>query len=1096
VTTVPAYERYPEIVTRLERARGALRAVATGRGVLAFVALAAGSLLAVTLLAGFVPVPGWVRAVLLLATGLTWMFALVRFALKPLFWDTTAEAMARRIEQAMPDLENGLINAVQLAHDRQVPSPPLVNRVIGEIAGSLEGRDLTRAVERRSLQHLAVVALVVLALLGGYAVGWPHRFRGALSRLWNYNAYVPFVGGVRIREVQPKDCAVVVGQPVTVRVKIDNPEGRLYPATLFIRPEGTAAEEPLTMGADAPDSFLYTVSDVRTPFAYRARIGDSETARYHVAVNAKPVVSGIEVLYHYPPYTGLPDRHDAVPDITAVRYSYVDLNVHVNKPVTAGALLMDGDRVRPLDVGGDGRRLSARLTVERSGTYRVRVTDADGFTNEDAQTHQITALDDRPPVIHVRLPGKDVEVAPGDRLTVVLQAQDDFGVSEVKLWTKAGGVGEPRLVRRWTGFDRARDVPITFEWPFPASQYKKGDALLYYAEAVDTRNVQYGADRLTPQTSASASYLVKFLDREEAVQERVNALEKIRKALLEILALQQQGRTEADRLAAEKSATNLAAGGRNVERLQVDVRSRTTVLANDCQAEDRDQTRIRAVLTGLANNEMADAVKSAGETAKVTDLAQAGAPLDALLKAQDRIIAALQKLLNLVPELKEKALAEAASPAGHDLPPDAAAKFRDLLDKLNQFAEQQKKVIDATQELAKVPVDNFSDEEKNKLKALEAAEDEWAKFMKEAHTELSKLPPQDFADPNLLKELVEIQSDVEMAKDALAKKAVELAVPLEQAGLEKAEELTTHLERWLPDTPDRDQWKMEEPLAGSDQEQAPMSQLPKELQDMVGDLMEQEEDLFEDLEDVTSQWADSLDKGAGWDAMDGPISNMSAQGVTGNRLPNSSEIAGRSGEGREGKAAGEFVEEEATGKGGRRTPTRLTPDAFQEGEVKDSSKTPPGGSTGGGKLSGAAGQGLEGPVPPQLSRDMQRLQGRQAELRNQAERINLQFKVLNYGSSKLEEVAREMKGVEGDLANLRYGSALRRREVLLKDLKTARMLLTGEIAIHRDQSVNLPDRLQGEIRDAMHGEIPEGYQDLIATYYRALAKGAQGETGQ
>ena len=53
------------------------------------------------------------------------------------------------------------------------------------------------------------------------------------------------------------------------------------------------------------------------------------------------------------------------------------------------------------------------------------------------------------------------------------------------------------------------------------------------------------------------------------------------------------------------------------------------------------------------------------------------------------------------------------------------------------------------------------------------------------------------------------------------------------------------------------------------------------LEDIVGDLIDREEEMTEDVEDVTSGWLDSLDKGAGWDAMDGPISNMSAKGVTG-----------------------------------------------------------------------------------------------------------------------------------------------------------------------------------------------------------------------
>ena len=188
-------------------------------------------------------------------------------------------------------------------------------------------------------------------------------------------------------------------------------------------------------------------------------------------------------------------------------------------------------------------------------------------------------------------------------------------------------------------------------------------------------------------------------------------------------------------------------------------------------------------------------------------------------------------------------------------------------------------------------------------------------------------------------------------------------MPLEQLGAEMAKEMTTNIEKWLPDTPDRERWSQEEPLT-DDMKEAPMAELPKEMEDIVGKLMEDEEDLFNEMEHASSSWADSLDKGAGWDAMDGPISNNSARGVTGNPLPNTNEIAGRGGEGRQGKSSGEFVGDTAVGKGGRNTPSRLTPDAFVKGQVKNYySKDPVGGATGGGKESGGGARGCTGLCP-------------------------------------------------------------------------------------------------------------------------------------
>jgi hypothetical protein len=319
-------------------------------------------------------------------------------------------------------------------------------------------------------------------------------------------------------------------------------------------------------------------------------------------------------------------------------------------------------------------------------------------------------------------------------------------------------------------------------------------------------------------------------------------------------------------------------------------------------------------------------------------------------------------MLNEIRKETAEALAEMGKRDGTEMPADVQNKPRELKDKLKEFLKQQKKVIEASEALAKKPVEDFSDKDLEKLKELAAVEDDWSRFLADRHSDFSKLPEQDFANPSLLAEMVAVQNELKMAKDALIKKAADIAVPLEQLGAEMAKEMTTNIEKWLPDTPDRERWSQEEPLTDAMKE-APMAELPKELEDLVGELMEQEEDLFNEMEDLSSSWADSLDKGAGWDAADGPISNMSARGVTGNRLPNTNEIGGRSGEGRQGKASGEFVGDSATGKGGRKTPSRLSPEAHVKGKVKDTSKDPVGGATGGGKESGQGARGCTGRCP-------------------------------------------------------------------------------------------------------------------------------------
>lgn len=531
--------------------------------------------------------------------------------------------------------------------------------------------------------------------------------------------------------------------------------------------------------------------------------------------------------------------------------------------------------------------------------------------------------------------------------------------------------------------------------------------------------------------------------------------------------------------AAETAGVNWPA----IKTKQIQIRDTVLAIAKTMDVNNVTEKRVRDVLYGLSATELATAIATLESLEKNGNSDEARPLVKRVVEAQDRAIKILEKLLGIVAAMSNPNVEK--DKKGSDLPNDVKDKLKDLNEKLKSFVEQQKKVIDATENLAKTPVDDYTPEQEKELKALQAIEDQWSKFLKDAHSDLSRVPEQDFTNPALLKELNQIYNEVEMAKDALSKKATEIACAHEEAGAELAEKLTTHIERWLLDVPDREKWQMEEPLQDYE---TPMAELPKELQDIVGDLMEQEEDLMDDIEDTSSGWADSIDKGAGWGTADGPISNMSAQGVTGNTLPNNSEIGGRSGEGRTGKSSGEFVGDSAVGKGGRRTPSRLTPDPYEKGQVNDTSKDSGGGATGGGKLSGGGSEGLEGPPPPQVKAKLGALAGRQAELRNKAERIELGFKVMNYPTEQISRTIQIMKEVEDSLRSGRYRNAMRQRKVLLEGLRKTKEFLDGEVNVHIDRSAALPTFLQDEIIDAMSETPPKGYEDLLKKYYENLSK--------
>jgi hypothetical protein len=510
----------------------------------------------------------------------------------------------------------------------------------------------------------------------------------------------------------------------------------------------------------------------------------------------------------------------------------------------------------------------------------------------------------------------------------------------------------------------------------------------------------------------------------------------------------------------------------------------------DTDKEDRKV--IKRVLNQLAFGEMLQSVQSCDELVKQKTVEGFDGPLPKLLASQDKIIEVLRKMLDVTRQAQHEALTEMKKRPGGDLPDDTKKKLEEMKKKLEEFLKQQKKVIEASENLSKKPTEDFSEQEEQLLKTLAAAEADWSKFMKELQTDLSKLPEQDFSNPTMAKELNEIQTELKMAEDALLKKSADIAVPLEQLGYERAEEITTNMEKWLPDTPDREKWSQEEALSDADKE-APAAELPGELEDLIGDLMEDEEDLFDEMEDVTSSAIDSADKGIGWDVTDGPISNMSAKGATGNRLPNTNEIGGRAGEGRQAKSSGEFVGDEAVGKGGRKTPTRLTNDPVMKGQIKDHSKEPTGGATGGGKESGQGDEGLEGPgrnAPGK--RDLNRLAGKQAALRNKAEGADVQLQVGNYHHQDMKKMIDMMSQIEADLKAGNYQNALRQKQVLLDKGKNVKQFLEGEFQVKKDTTANLPTDIQKEILGGMQDPSPPGWEELNRQYFERLSTAGAG----
>jgi hypothetical protein len=1087
------------VLSAVGRARLAWRLLEASHGLLVVGVLLAGAALAAFAVDNLLHLPGSLRLACGALVAGAAALLLGRSVLWPLLRRITDEMAAAHMERLAPGLENRVINAVLLSAVRC--RDPLTRRLTDlhacEVSEHLRANRVRQAGSLRRLVRPGLWALGLAAALAAYGLAFPRHFHNAALRFARPTRHVAPVTRTHL-EVRPGNAAVLQGETVAVEAAVSG----VLPETADINVRsGNGTRLTETMGLRG-STFSYEFVNVQHSFTYTVVAGDAVTPRYRVTVRDRPVIETLTLTYEYPPYTALPDRRvaDVPRDVRVPVGTAVHIALRADRPLRAGRVEVlpledaaagppDGTRVRLALDGTD--RMRGVLTVRHSARFTITIEDRAGVPNVPVVRH-LEAVPDAAPRAFLLEPERDVTVDPDTVVTLVAGAEDDLSLRQLLLLVRPPGRTE------WTRWQTRALEPGTLSaretWALDLRRFslQPGDVLSCCARASD------GLRRDDPSAGTSVVRHIRVSDA-PAPGQPAGLPAPLQQAIAE-LADRQRANLEATLALAEAvpappalpspadaMSERFSARAAALLAAQEGIRQDAVQLAE--AHREGEVARTAAALHEIASGPMARAAESlrALRSARAPDAATR--PAEAAAGEQARALARLEELLAGSPALEEL-VADRADAAG-----DAAGTEEDLLDgvaaaeklarALRGFVEEQTEAIEVSRRLAEQPLDDFTDEDEGELRRMADLEREWARFFQEAATDLSKLPPQDHSLATQAKELLEVYSEVQAAYEAAERRAIEMAVPHEQAGLELAESIETNIEKWLTETKDDQRWSMEEPL---EDYEVPLVELPDELQDLIGDLIESEEDMLEEFDDITSGWFDSIDLGAGWDAMDGPISNMSAKGVTGNRLPNTQEVGGRSGEGRTGKSSGQFVEQSATGKGGRQTPTRLTPDPFEAGWVDDTSGEAPTGATGGGKVSGQGEQGLIGPLPPPLQQQLNRMASRQTQLVEKARGAVHDLGQYRRPPGRLPAAIELMQAQAESLRAGEVTTFARRQRLLLADLRQVKDVIVRQKSVQRDLTAPLPKDLLDGIAAAEDETVPEQYREMVRNYFRALSE--------
>jgi hypothetical protein len=404
----------------MRRAESAWRQRVVVEGLLVTAVLVIVALLAMVLATGLLRITPESFVLLRVAFLLICIAAVGWFLVRPAVRRISPADLARYLEEREPSFGQALLSAVGQATlpPEARTSPSLGRRLMSQAATALDAIEAGRALERprmrRALMMLVVVAAAAALLLGLGPASWRNLAAGFLFP-WTPPEVVVTA---RRLTVSPGNITLPRGASLDISIEVQGFEPG--DALLYLR-EASAEEwdvVPMARGADG--RFSVRLFDLDSSFTYRVRADDVESSTHRVTITDLPAVREIELRLEYPSYSGLQaDTVTGDGDVAAVVGTVVEVRPSLTMPVRAGMLRFDDGTRVPLAIT-DSLQPMARFRVSRSGFYSIDLVAPDGTVVPGNVRWAVDALPDRPPVVRVTEPGRDVRATSVEELPIAV----------------------------------------------------------------------------------------------------------------------------------------------------------------------------------------------------------------------------------------------------------------------------------------------------------------------------------------------------------------------------------------------------------------------------------------------------------------------------------------------------------------------------------------------------------------------------------------------------------------------------------------------------------------------------------------------------
>lgn len=383
---------------------------------------------------------------------------------------TDDRRLAHYVEDHIPDLEQRLLTSLEFTEEDLIQGREGVSRQfiqqlwqdaqehVQQQQEQVQAVTPARASWISFGSAMAVVTIVVTVFISSDAL-----FNAGSRLLWPFAISEPIIivevlPDIEI-SIEPGDIEMQRGDSVTIVARVIN----AIPGAVNLRLQDDNVNwRDVSMTRDGSGSvsasYSYFIPALQKDTTYYVSFnerGEQNSRQYRINLFDLPQIEQIDLAFDYPDYTGIEDLlEEDSGDMIVPEGTRVDLTVTFNKAIAFANIefdesySVDEDEANPvspyadLQLTIDGNIGRGSFTVNQDAIYRISATDFSDLENKNPLDYFIRSIEDTPPELALKRPGRDEDVMPLEEVVIEIDASDDYGLSRFTLNYSVVGLDE------------------------------------------------------------------------------------------------------------------------------------------------------------------------------------------------------------------------------------------------------------------------------------------------------------------------------------------------------------------------------------------------------------------------------------------------------------------------------------------------------------------------------------------------------------------------------------------------------------------------------------------------------------------------------